>query len=91
MEKMIETEIASIKEEIQTDILSEQAENQGSISDSSLKTILEKDGKINYEEDRKTIKSITTTKGNYEIAMADIWSGTTNNTNNTVVAIHYNK
>ena len=82
----IATEIASIKEEIQTDILSEQAENQGSISDSSLKTILEKYGKINYEEDRKTIKSITTTKGNYEIAMADIWSGTTNNTNNTVVA-----
>ena len=36
----IATEIASIKEEIQTDILSEQAENQGSISDSSLKTIL---------------------------------------------------
>ena len=82
----IATEIASIKEEIQTDILGKQAENQGSISDSSLKTILEKYGTINYEEDGKTIKSITTTKGNHEIARADIWSGTTTNTNNTVVA-----
>ena len=82
----IATEIADIKEQIQTEILGKQAGNQGSISDSSLKTILEKYGTINYEEDGKTIKSITTTKGNHEIAMADIWSGTTNNTNNTIVA-----
>lgn len=77
----IATEIADIKEQIQTDILSEQAENQGSISDGSLKTILEKYGTINYKEDGKTIKSITTTKGNHEIAIADIWAGTTNNNN----------
>lgn len=82
----IATEIADIKEQIQTDILSEQAGNQGSISDSSLKTILEKYGTINYDTDGTKIKSITTTKGNHEIAMADIWSGTTNDTNNTVVA-----
>ena len=79
----IANDIADIKEQIQLDILSEQTGNQGSISDSSLKTILENYGKINYDEDGTTIKSITTTKGNYEIAMADIWSGTTNNTNNT--------
>lgn len=77
----IATEIASIKEEIQTDILSEQAENQGSISDSSLKTILEKyvanpETDIIKNEDG-TIKEIITKKGNYKIAMTDIWSGTT--------------
>ena len=72
----IATEIADIKEQIQTDIIGEQAGNQGNISDSVLKKILEKYGRINYEED-ETIKSITTTKGNYEIAMADIWNGTT--------------
>lgn len=73
----IANDIADIKEQIQLDILSEQTGNQGSISDSSLKTILEKYGTINYEEDETTIKSIATTKGNYEIAMADIWNGTT--------------
>ena len=82
----IKTEIAGIKEEIQTDILIEQAGNNGNISDDILKGILEKYGTINYDTDGKTIKSITTTKGNYEIAMADILSGTTNNTNNTIVA-----
>ena len=73
----IQTEIADIKEQIQTDIIEEQAGNKGRISNKSLKTILEKYGTINYEEDETTIKSITTTKGNYEIAMADIWNGTT--------------
>ena len=80
------TEIASIKEKIQTEIISKQAENYGNISDDTLTKILKKYGTINYDTDGKTIKSITTTKGNYEIAMADIWSGTTNNTNNTIVA-----
>lgn len=75
-----QTEIAEIKEQIQTDILGEQAGNQGDISDGALKTILEKYGKINYDEDGTTIKSITTTKGNYEIAIGDIWTGTTTST-----------
>ena len=73
----IQTEIASIKEEIQIDIIGKQAENEGNISDSSLKIILEKYGTINYEEDGTTIKSITTKKGSYEIAIFDIWNGTT--------------
>ena len=72
----IETEITSIKEEIQTEILSEQAGNQGSISDSSLKTILEKYGTLS-EEEKLTDKTLTTTKGNHEIKVADIFNGTT--------------
>ena len=71
------TDIADIKEQIQIDIIGKQAKNQGDISDSELKEILEKYGTINYEEDETTIKSITTTKGNYEIAISDIWSRTT--------------
>lgn len=56
--------------------MAEQAENEGNISESALKTILEKYGTINYDEDGKKIKSITTTKEGYEIAMKDIWTGT---------------
>lgn len=73
----IETEIADIKEQIQIDIIGEQVGNKENISDSVLKEILEKYGTINYDEEDGTIKSITTNKGNYEIAMADIWNGTT--------------
>ena len=42
----IATEIASIKEEIQTDILAKQVENFGNISDDTLKEILEKYGAL---------------------------------------------
>ena len=70
------SEIAGIKEEIKTEIIAEQAGNEGNISESALKTILEKYGTINYDEDGKKIKSITTTKEGYEIAMKDIWTGT---------------
>ena len=70
------SEIAGIKEEIKTEIIAEQAGNEGNISESALKTILEKYGTINYDEDGKTIKSITTKKEGYEIAMSDIWDGT---------------
>ena len=69
------SEIAGIKEEIKTEIIAEQAGNEGNISESALKTILEKYGTINYDEDGKKIKSITTTKEGYEIAMKDIWDG----------------
>ena len=70
------SEIAGIKEEIKTEIIAEQAGNEGNISESALKTILEKYGTINKDEDGKTIKSITTKKEGYEIAMSDIWDGT---------------
>ena len=69
------SEIAGIKEEIKTEIIAEQAGNEGNISESALKTILEKYGTINYDEDGKKIKSITTKKEGYEIAMKDIWDG----------------
>lgn len=70
------SEIAKIKEEIQTEIIAEQAGNEGDISEDVLKKILEKYGKINYDTDGKKIKSITTKKESYEIAMSDIWDGT---------------
>lgn len=74
----IKTEIASIKEEIQTDILGKQVENNGNISDDSLKEILEKYGTLS-EEEKLTDKTLTTTKGNYEIKVSDIFNGTTVN------------
>lgn len=72
----IKTEIAGIKEEIQTDILGKQAENNGNISDDSLKKILEKYGTLS-EEEKLTDKTLTTTKGSYEIKVSDIFNGTT--------------
>lgn len=72
----IKTEIAGIKEEIQTDILGKQAENNGNISDDSLKEILEKYGTLS-EEEKLTDKTLTTTKGSYEIKVSDIFNGTT--------------
>ena len=72
----IATEIADIKEQIQTDILSEQAENYGNISDDTLKGILEKYGVLSKEE-KLIDKTLTTTKGNHEIKVSDIFNGTT--------------
>ncbi len=72
----IATEIASIKEEIQTDILGKQAQNEGNISDNTLKGILEKYGVLS-EEGKLIDKTLTTTKGNHEIKVADIFNGTT--------------
>ena len=63
-EGKIKTEIASIKEEIQIDIIGKQAENDGNISDDSLKEILEKYGTLSDEE-KLTDKTLTTTEGNY--------------------------
>ncbi len=73
----IETEIASIKEEIQTEILGEQAGNNGNISDDTLRGILEKYGVLSKEEEKLIDKTLTTTKGNHEIKVADIFNGTT--------------
>lgn len=71
------TEIAKIKEEIQTDISGKQAENEGNISDDTLKGILEKYGVLSEAEEKLIDKTLTTTKGNYEIKVADIFNGTT--------------
>ena len=72
----IATEIASIKEEIQTEILGKQAENEGNISDSNLEPILLKYGTLSNEE-KLIEKTLTTTNGNHEIKVEDIFSGTT--------------
>ena len=80
------SEIADIKEQIQTDIIAKQMENEGKISDYLLSTILGKYGKVNYNEDGVSIKSVTTSKGSYEIELADIWSGTTSKLGPTVLA-----
>ena len=71
----IQTEISSIKEEIQIDIIGKQSENNGNISEDSLKEILEKYGTLS-EEEKLTDKTLTT-KENYEIKVSDIWNGTT--------------
>lgn len=72
----IKTEIADIKEKVQTDILVKQIENNGKLSDDSLKKILEKYGTLS-EEEKITDKTLTTTKGSYEIKVSDIFNGTT--------------
>lgn len=72
----IATEIASIKEEIQLEILEKQVENEGNISDDTLKGILEKYGVLS-EEEKLIDKTLTTTKGNHEIKVSDIFNGTT--------------
>ncbi len=72
----IATEIADIKEQIQTEILGKQAENQGNISDSSLETILLKYGTLSNEE-KLIDKTLITTKGNHKIKVSDIFNGTT--------------
>lgn len=78
------TDIANMKEQIQLEIYEKQLGNTGNLAVQDLKEILEKYGTINYEEDNKTIKSITT-KDNYEIAVSEIWSGSTTG-NNIVTA-----
>ena len=71
-----QTEIAEIKEQIGIEILEKQAENEGNISEDTLKGILEKYGTLS-EEEKLIDKTLTTTKGKYEIKVADIFNGTT--------------
>ncbi len=73
----IATEIAGIKEKIQIDILGEEEWNNGNISDDTLKGILEKYGVLSKEGEKLIDKTLTTTKGNYEIKVSDIFNGTT--------------
>ena len=61
-------------EQMQIEILGEQSYSDREISEIALKEILEKYGTLNYKEDKTTMKSITTNKGNYEIAISEIWS-----------------
>ena len=70
-----QSEIASIKEQIQLDIYSKQVESIGEITENDLKSILEKYGTIIYEEDGKTLKGVKTEKG-YEILVSEIYDGT---------------
>ncbi len=69
-------EIASIKEQIATDVFSKQVENKGNISDDTLETILRKYGALSEEENLMD-KTLTTDKGNYEIKVSDIFNGIT--------------
>ena len=70
------SDIANIKEKIQMDILGKQLENAGDISDATLQEILEKYGTLSEEENLMD-KTLTTTKGSYEIKVSDIFNGTT--------------
>ncbi len=70
------TEIAKIKEEVQTEILAVQAENDGKITTTQLKIILDKyfsnvpnDDQLNEEIE------LITTEGNYKIKLSDIFKG----------------
>lgn len=69
-----QSEISNVKEQIQLEIYAKQSENTGEITEYDLKSILENYGTVNYEEDNKTIKGITTDKG-YEILLSDIYTG----------------
>ena len=68
-----ETEIAEVKEMIQTDIIGVQTENEGKITGKQFDEILVKYGTVSGEEENR----ILTTKNGYEIKVKDIWNGTT--------------
>lgn len=65
-----ESEKAEIIEQIQLDIADKQIENLGSINEEEFYEILGKYGTVSADE---TI--LTTTKGNYEILISDIYNG----------------
>ena len=65
-----ESEKAEIIEQIRMDIADKQVENQGSINEDEFYEILRKYGTISAD---KTI--LTTTKGNYDILISDIYGG----------------
>ena len=76
-EAKIQAEIASIKEEIQIDIIGKQAENEGNITEDTLKETLEKYGILSTTEEKLTDKTLTTTQGNYEIKVSELFNGIT--------------
>ena len=69
------TEISDIKEEIQRKILEEQIANEGDLTKAALETILTSKGTLSDETDILD-RTLTTTKGSYEIPVRDIWNGT---------------
>ena len=69
-----QSEISNVKEQIQLEIYSKQAEKAGEITEYDLRSIIEKYGTVNYEENKTTIKGITTKNG-YEISISDIYTG----------------
>ncbi len=71
-----ETEIASIKEEIQMDLIKKQKEERN-LTDEMVIEILEKYGVLS--EGEKLSDRTLKTKENYEIKVADVWNGTTIN------------
>ena len=73
-----QTDIANIKEEIQTDISGKQSENEGNITEDELKKILEKYGELSNEV-KLIDKTLTTTDGKHKIKVSDIWNGKTSN------------
>lgn len=74
IESKITTEIASIKEEIQTEILREPVGNKGNISNDRLEQILLTYGDLS-EEKKLIDKTLTTTEGQYKIKVSDIIDG----------------
>lgn len=68
-------EIATTKEQIQMDILTEELGNSGNISEDTLKEILTKYGELSNEEKIED-KTLTTNEG-HEIKVSDIFSGET--------------
>lgn len=78
-----ENEKASIIEEIKLDIMSKQIYNLGSINEDEFYEILEKYGTVSADK-----TTLTTTKGNYEILISDIYgeeiSSPTRNSNNII-------
>ena len=69
------TERAEIIETAQMDILGKQTENSGDITENELKEILIKYGALSKDEENILDKILTTTKGNYEIAVSEIYNG----------------
>lgn len=65
-----ESEKAEIIEQIQLDIADKQIENLGSINEDEFYEILGRYGTVSADE-----TMLTTTKGNYEILISDIYSG----------------
>ena len=79
------TQIAEVKEKAQLDITEVQTLNAGKITYGELKSILEKYGTVEYEEDGKTIKGVKTTDG-YEIGINEIYTNKENWPTYTTVA-----
>lgn len=69
------TERSQIIEDAKIEVLGKQTENLGSITENELETILKKYGTLSEEENSILDKTLTSTKGNYEIAVREIYDG----------------